>query len=243
MKLLTTSNAIRIAIALLSKETIAFTPFFFNNQQPLVDDNTSPSISYIARHLGQLSTYADLPPSNFNVSHTGIPSSCRISQVHLLQRHAERFPHPGDAQDGLNIEKFTQNIYNASIAGQKFDGALEFLNDWRNLLGGEYLTGKGALAEIAAGVQTWNRYGRLLYNASAGQLSYRPEYEKPLLRGTSQSRIHNSLMNFALGFFGPSFQETASIPRNWTDWFHTVVIPEGGDGSAWNNTLAGKTTC
>ncbi|KAF1952782.1 3-phytase [Byssothecium circinans] len=196
-------------------------------QQPIsATDPIIPSIDYITHHLGQLSAYTDLAPSYFNVSHTGLPASCRISQVHLLQRHAERFPHPGDPQDGRNIEAFTEKVYDAVKEGEKFKGELGFLNEWRNMLGGEYLTGIGAMSEITTG------------------LAYRGDEErKPLLRGTSQSRIHNSLMNWAVGFFGPSWRDDARFEGNWTDAFRTVVIREGGAGRAWNNTLAAHHCC
>lgn len=211
-------------------------------QQPLrAFDSTIDDAQYVSRHWGQLSTYRDLPPHHFGVKKVGTPDGCQIEQVHLLHRHAERFPHPGDAQDGLNLEKFTEKVVGAIDRGKAFEGPLGFLNTWRNILGGEYLTGIGAMAEIASGVQSWNQYGRILYNASEGQLGYQPEdtSRKPLLRGTTQSRIHNSLLNWALGFFGPSYQETTQFPSDWTENFRTLVIPEGESGR-WNNTLAGK---
>ncbi|KAJ4288059.1 hypothetical protein N0V90_012076 [Kalmusia sp. IMI 367209] len=210
-------------------------------QQPLQPfDSTIDDADYVSRHWGQLSTYRGNLPGYFGVKKVGLPDGCQFEQVHLLQRHAERFPHPGDAQDGLNIERFTSKVAKAFENGKHFHGALAFLNTWRNTLGGEYLTGIGAMAEIASGVQFWNMYGRMLYNASEGQLSYQPEdvKEKPLLRGTSQSRIHNSLMNWALGFFGPNYKPSAQFPANWTEDFRTLVIPEVDPG-AWNNTLAG----
>lgn len=211
-------------------------------QQPLQPlESTINDADYVSRHWGQLSTYKDLDPDNFGVIKVGLPDGCQIEQVHLLQRHAERFPHPGDAQDGLNIEKFTVKIKDALKDGGKFHGPLRFLNTWRNTLGSEFLTGIGAMAEIASGVQFWNTYGRILYNASQGQLGYLAgdAKEMPLLRGTTQSRIHNSLTNWALGFFGPSYQNTSEFPANWTRNYRTLIMPEDDTGK-WNNTLAGK---
>lgn len=79
-----------------------------------------------------------------------------------------------------------------------------------------------------------------LYNATQGQLAYNasavPESRRPVLRTTSQSRIENSQINWALGFFGPSY---STVPNptlaNWTEPFDVVIIPEGGTE---NNTLA-----
>ncbi|KAF9736085.1 histidine acid phosphatase [Paraphaeosphaeria minitans] len=214
-------------------------------QQPLRPlESTIDDVDYISHHWGQLSTYKYNAPGLFGVKKVGLPNGCQIEQVHLLQRHAERFPHPGDAQDGLNIERFTEKVMEASKDGEHFKGPLAFLNSWRNTLGGEYLTGTGAMAEIASGVQFWNVYGRLLYNASAGQLGYQPEDvdRRPLLRTPSQSRMHNSMTNWALGFFGPSYQESAQFSSNWTDAFRTLIIPEV-DPVPWNNTLAAHHCC
>lgn len=203
-------------------------------------DSTIDDADFVSRHWGQISTYRENAPNHFGVKDVGLPDGCQIEQAHLLQRHAERFPHPGDAQDGLNIERFTEKVVQALKDGKQFDGPLKFLNTWRNMLGGEYLTGTGAMSEIGAGVEFWNTYGRMLYNSSRGQLSYRPEdvKDKPLLRYDA-SRIHNSLLNWALGFFGPNYRPSAQFPANWTEEFRTLVIPEVEPGS-WNNTLAGR---
>ena len=104
------------------------------------------------------------------------------------------------------------------------------------------LTGIGATTEFQSGVSFWNRYGRTLYNASVAQLSYDPKFpngtarEPVVLRTTGQSRIENSQINWALGFFGPSF-ETVPNPtfENISSPFEVVIIPEGGTE---NNTLA-----
>lgn len=61
---------------------------------------------------------------------------------------------------------------------------------------------------------------------------------KPVIRTTGQSRIQNSQISWALGFFGPSFYEIADPElTSFTNGslFDVVVIPEGG---VENNTLA-----
>lgn len=88
-----------------------------------------------------------------------------------------------------------------------------------------------------------------MYNATVGQVAYNGSYTngtarpKPVLRTTSQSRIHNSQISWALGFFGPSF-ETVPEPA-LTDFtngslFDVVVITEGGTE---NDTLASYDAC
>ena len=109
------------------------------------------------------------------------------------------------------------------------------------------LTGLGAATEFTSGVQFWNRYGRTLYNATVAQLQYNSSFTngtarpKPVLRTTGQSRIENSQINWALGFFGTSF---STVPNptiaNFTSQFDVVIIPEGGTE---NNTLASYDSC
>ena len=109
------------------------------------------------------------------------------------------------------------------------------------------LTGIGAATEFASGVTFWNRYGRTLYNASVGQTAYNASFPngtaRPpiVLRTTSQSRIENSQISWALGFFGSSFQ-TVPDPdlTNITDPYQVAIIPEGGTE---NNTLASYDSC
>jgi hypothetical protein len=109
------------------------------------------------------------------------------------------------------------------------------------------LTGVGAVTEVNAGATFWNRYGRTLYNATVGQLAYNVSFPNGttrapvVLRTTSQSRIYNSLINWAIGFFGESFQIVPNPSfANVTSPFEVTVIPEGGTE---NNTLASYDSC
>lgn len=140
---------------------------------------------------------------------------------------------------------FTQAHPNAH-----FSGPLDFLNSYRYVMGESYLTGIGASTEFAAGSSFWNRYGRILYNATLGQLAYNASFPdgsprpKPVLRTTGQSRIENSQINWALGFFGQSFEVTPNPTLSGaggpTAPYEVVIIPEGGTE---NNTLASYDSC
>jgi hypothetical protein len=161
-----------------------------------------------------------------------------------LQRHAQRFPASG-FDDGGNDESFAAKVANWTQGG--FKGPLSFLNTYKYIMDESYLTNIGANTEFASGVAFWNKYGRLLFNASAGQLAYNASYPdgtprpKPVLRTTGQSRIQNSQINWALGFFGPSFLATPDPTLDSaTAPFEVVVIPEGGTE---NNTLAAYDGC
>ncbi|EPE07535.1 histidine phosphatase [Ophiostoma piceae UAMH 11346] len=211
-------------------------------------------LSVISRHWGQLSPYADNEENVFGVHDVGVPEGCGLEQAHVLQRHAQRFG-TGEFDDAPNDLAFAEKVA-AAIAKTKgkskagFTGSLSFLNKYEYLLSQSYLTGIGATTEFSNGVAFWNKYGRLLYNATVGQVSYNAsspaaleQKSKPVLRTTSQSRIWNSQISWALGFFGPSYQPiTTPDPTlaNWTAPFDVVVIPEGGTE---NNTLAAYDSC
>jgi hypothetical protein len=205
-------------------------------------------IDIISRYWGQLSTYRDNPENYFGINSIGIPAGCAIEQAHTLQRHAQRFP-TSFFDDGGNNEAFAKKLANftASNPSKQFTGPLTFLNKYTYLISESLLTGLGASTEFQAGVTFWNRYGRLLYNATAGQVAYNASFTngtarpKPVLRTTGQSRIWNSQINWALGFFGPSFSPTPNPTlANSTSPFNVVVIPEGGTE---NNTLASYDSC
>jgi hypothetical protein len=124
---------------------------------------------------------------------------------------------------------------------------LVFLNTYKYQIGESYLTGLGAAAVFQSGAVHWNRYGRLLYNASVSQLAYNASNPdgiprlKPVLRTTSQSRMWNSQINWALGFFSASFTTTPNPTlAGATAPFDVVIIPEGGSE---NNTLASYDSC
>lgn len=145
------------------------------------------------------------------------------------------------------LANFTKK--NGGGSDASFSGPLEFLNKNVYVLNDTgFLTGEGGSTEFARGIAFWNKYGRTLYNASTAQLQYDPYFAsndtkrpKVALRTTSQSRIQNTQINWALGFFGPSFNSTPDqLLTNWQSPFSLVIIPEGGTE---NNTLASYDSC
>ncbi|KAI7213499.1 phosphoglycerate mutase-like protein [Hortaea werneckii] len=221
-----------------------------NRGHPQSNATLLQDIDQISKYWGQLSPYRDNDERFFGVQDVGLPDGCQIEQVHSLQRHAQRFP-TSYFDDGLNDEQFAAKISNFTAANPNasFAGPLSFLNTYRYLLGQSYLTGKGAATEFESGVAFWNRYGRVLFDAEPEQLQYDPFYRngstrpKPLLRTTSQSRIENSEISWALGFFGPSFYKDAMPGLNSFvngSLFDVLIIPEGGTE---NNTLASYDSC
>ena len=230
--------------------TVVATPTLDRRQSSSNGSNANllTNISTIQRYWGQITPYFDNNETYFGVNSTGLPDSCQVEQVHLLERHGSRFP-TGSYDDGANDANFAAKLKNFTTmnATAKFTGPLSFLNGYYYTLGSGLLVAEGASQSFEGGVTFWQRYGRILYNATAGQLAYNASYPngtartKPTLRTTGQSRIWNSGINWALGFFGPSFMTVpdptvtnASTPFNW------VAIPEGGTE---NNTLASYDSC
>ncbi|ESZ93260.1 hypothetical protein SBOR_6360 [Sclerotinia borealis F-4128] len=206
-------------------------------------------INQIQKYWGEITPYSDNEENYFGVDYVGLPEGCQVESVQVLQRHAQRFQTTSE-DDGVNDQRFAEKVTNftSTSFNATFTGPLAFLNtyDYAMFENG-LLTGMGAITEFTSGVSFWNRYGRTLYNASVGQLAYDPLYPngtarpKITLRTTSQSRIENSQINWALGFFGPSY---ATVPdptfENVTAGFNVVIIPEGGTE---NNTLASYDSC
>ncbi|CEJ87353.1 hypothetical protein VHEMI04389 [[Torrubiella] hemipterigena] len=205
-------------------------------------------IAKISGLWGELSTYKDNAADAFGVQYVGLPDGCQVESVSTLQRHAQRFP---DSVDGKVTGGFAEKLANFTKANKNpgFTGPLAFLNTNSYIMNGTgLLTGIGATTEFARGVAFWNQYGRTLFNASVSQLQYDSVFAsngstrpKVTLRTTGQSRIENSQINWALGFFGPSFNSTP-YPEltQWTSPFDVVIIPEGGTE---NNTLASYDSC
>lgn len=86
------------------------------------------------------------------------------------------------------MEAFAVKVQNFARVNLKaeFGGALEFLNIRTYRLGEGvfegFLTATGSATEFTLGVNFWNQYGRLLYNAAAGQPYYNASSGKQILR-------------------------------------------------------------
>lgn len=191
---------------------------------------------------GHLSPYKDAP--EFNVS-KGFPSECELSQVHVLHRHAQRYP-TYFALDGEGMERFAQKLANYSKKHPESkiaSGPLDFLNDWEYLLGLNTLLPTGAATEATSGALFWSEYGRLLYRANASQATWdsllnvypngtaRP---KPTFRTTSYPRILESARWWLSGFFGNTGANSSYAEYDLT------IIPEQDD---FNNTLSSTSSC
>lgn len=134
----------------------------------------------------------------------GVPYGCELSQVHVLHRHAERYPTPYPL-DGQGMEDFAAKWTNYTRVHRKKSaatGPLSFLNNWEYVLGEDILLEPGTATEATSGANFWTQYGRLLYRAGRDNgaawnetLNRYPNgtaRAKPVFRTTSQDRILES---------------------------------------------------
>ncbi|KAJ5096439.1 hypothetical protein NUU61_005795, partial [Penicillium alfredii] len=189
-----------------------------------------------------LSPYADA--ASFNVS-KGFPTECELSQVHVLHRHAQRYP-TAWALDGGGMENFAQKLanYSKKHPSKKIgSGPLSFLNHWVYLLGEETLLPTGAATEAASGAEFWSQYGRLLYRVPHGAAAWNSSFNvypngtarpKPTFRSTSYPRILESARWWLSGFFGNTGANSSYSQYN------LVTMPER---EKFNNTLSSTDSC
>lgn len=155
----------------------------------------------ITKNWANLTPYKDA--DGFGVP-KGVPQGCELSQVHVLHRHAQRFP-TDYPLDGEGMTNFAAKLTNYSKTHQEkvvAVGPLKFLNQWEYVLGEDTLMENGAATEATSGADFWIKYGRLLYRAgrdnvaawssSLNVYSNGTDRPKPVFRTTSQGRILES---------------------------------------------------
>ncbi|KAK9472986.1 histidine phosphatase superfamily [Dipodascopsis tothii] len=181
---------------------------------------------------------------NAGKGYFGLPhDQCRFEQVHILHRHAERYPTGGAVG---KLQRFIHKIRNMT---QPAADELKWLTQWNFTLGEELLVANGVATEFASGSQFWSTHGRLLYNATAkGEMFYHPSLNvwpdgsprpKPVLRTTDQSRIQTSAKAWAAGFFGVYSGED-DAPADDAELYKMVYMEEA---PLVNNTLASYYSC
>ncbi|KZT07051.1 phosphoglycerate mutase-like protein [Laetiporus sulphureus 93-53] len=146
-----------------------------------------------------------------------VPEGCELVQVHLVQRHGARYPTSGSGPS--EFAALIQSI--ADSAGFTASGPLEFLNTWTYKLGAEILTPFGRQQLYDLGVAFRVKYGELLNGFT----------KLPVFRTTSESRMVQSALNWAAGFFG--------VQEYSTSYYQSIIIEESG----YNNSLAPWNDC
>ncbi|EAW10996.1 histidine phosphatase family protein [Aspergillus clavatus NRRL 1] len=211
-------------------------------QGPAPTGTVYPSGFDMTTSWANLSPYKDAPGHGQS---SGVPRGCELSQVHILHRHAQRFP-VSSILDGGGMQNFEQKLRNYSAAHPDTTvarGPLSFLNEWESVLGRETLLVSGAATEATCGANTWSKYGRLLYRADPGVAVWDPsmnvypngtERPKPIFRTTSQERILESARWWLSGFFSNTGANSSS------EQYELVQMPEG---NGVNNSLASDHSC
>ncbi|KAJ5728794.1 uncharacterized protein N7483_003302 [Penicillium malachiteum] len=203
----------------------------------------APTGSSYASGFDMTKSWAQLTP--YKDADWGVPKGvphggkCELSQVHILHRHAQRYPTISPL-DSPNVQSFIAKLNESSGA----TGPLEFLNTWEYVLGMDELMRTGASTEAASGANFWLQYGRLLYRATPENVvAWDPALNvypngttrpKPVYRTTGQSRILESARWWLSGFFGDRGAHASY------DQYDLVILPEE---ILFNNTLASYYSC
>jgi hypothetical protein len=189
--------------------------------EPLVSD-----IGIISQYWGNLRPYSDNSPDYFGVNNTGLPSGCQVEQSFILHRHAARYPGTTDYNDFGYLARRLANTTGT------YTGPLAFLNTWTYLMGAEVLLPEGTYMELKSGLDFWDQYGRILYQAAAGQNYWNGTGQsQPLLRCNSISRVTDSARAWANGFFAL---------YNSTQQYNLLIM---NASPGFNVTLASFITC
>ncbi|KAI9882833.1 MAG: hypothetical protein M1823_005419 [Watsoniomyces obsoletus] len=158
----------------------------------------------------------------------GPPEGCRVEQVHMMSRHAERYP---TVNAGGRMLALLQRIRDSGVT---LKGDLEFVNDWSYFTQDpekhlEQLTTTGPFAGVleafTTGVKLRTRYTHLLDTQSHSNNT------KTTLWASDSNRVIQTARYFSAGFFGLDWEEVATLK----------VIPETDDLGA--DTLTPGDTC
>lgn len=179
-----------------------------------------------------------------------LPETCSLKQVHVLHRHAERYPTVGS---GARMRETSVKLKNMTEPAAK---PLDWLENWEYTLDVELLVPPGVGTEFQAGANFWASHGRLLFNATErGLFFYDPSLnvypngtERPpiVLRATDQSRIQTSARAWAAGFFGiygddPARSKDSDKKLKDEANLYRLVLQEEQNNR--NSTLAGYYAC
>ncbi|KAF2839772.1 phosphoglycerate mutase-like protein [Patellaria atrata CBS 101060] len=161
------------------------------------------------------------------------PLGCKIEQVHLMSRHAERYP---TKKAGIRLMKVVNRIRSAKTP---LKGDLAFANTWKYFttdpkLQLEHLTTTGpfagTLGAFTTGVRLRTRYAHL-FHSSPPQETHPSNTSKTRFWSCDCPRVADTARYFALGFFGHDWRTRAS---------HQIIPEEVSRGA---DTLTPGDTC
>ena len=125
-----------------------------------------------------------------------VPDGCEVEQVHMMARHAERYP---TKTAGRNQKATVEKMKRSGI---NFTGSLAFFNNWELFWSDdavlEQLTStgpfSGRLGSFTTGVRLRTRYHHLFERAAARNTT--------TYWASGSARVIETARHFALGFFG-----------------------------------------
>jgi len=179
----------------------------------------------ILQHLGGNGPWIQ-KTSNVVPGGIAVPEGCIVEQVHMMSRHAERYP-------TKRVAKAQKSVVNRmKQSGKTFTGNLSFFNDW-NLFWTkdtdlEELTESGIITAFTMGVRLRTRYKHLISRASV----LRPNI-RTTVWATDCPRVKDTASNFILGFWGADHVKN---PRPYLE-----IVSE--DPRAGADTLTPGRTC
>ncbi|EPS28483.1 hypothetical protein PDE_03429 [Penicillium oxalicum 114-2] len=179
----------------------------------------------ILHHLGGNGPWIKMSEDDETAQNVSPPLGCFIDQVHMISRHAERYPTPSVGRRHLSFLERARNLKSP------FNSSLEFLNNWTYFtdnperdFGQLTTTGPyaGALTAFTTGVQFRTRYKDLLGLGSSIRFW-----------ASDSQRVIDSARHFAAGLFGLDWETRGAAELE--------IIPEIFERGA--NTLTPGNTC
>jgi Histidine phosphatase superfamily (branch 2) len=155
--------------------------------------------------------------------YTPPPPNCRVSQVHMMSRHGERYP---TRRMGTTLLAFAANV--SGVGG--FSNSIEFLNSWKlddwinvpdSQLDQETLTGPaaGSTHMFTLGSEFRTRYNDMWNWTDSGVK----------LWSSNSTRVIHSAKYFASAFFGVDVPTQVEVipetSERWGDSLTTTYVP------------------
>lgn len=174
------------------------------------------------------------------------PPKCKLRQVHVLHRHAERYPTENRSK---RMKTTIDKLKKANVGS---GDSLGWLKDWEYSLGADLLVSRGVGSEYKSGADFWASHGQFLYPSrpennlgiQGDNSTWATELNglnqtKPLFRATEQERIVASAHAWAAGFFGFHGSEE-DLPAQGKDFYRLLLQKEA---PGFNSTLASYFSC
>ncbi|KAL5527952.1 hypothetical protein ACEPAG_6753 [Sanghuangporus baumii] len=166
--------------------------------------------------------------------YTKPPNDCRITQVHILQRHGARFP-ASNENEPESVEAALASLKSVSVF---LDPRLEFIKNYTYKLGEDDLVAFGAAQSFDTGQYDYTRYKHLVSKHSV-----------PFVRASGDQRVIDSATNWTSGFGHvsrgnptPTLNVIIDESPNSNNTLNNGMCPNAGDASRqmriWEDTYA-----